>query len=255
MLQAPSAVEFVVCWFGALVGVPTDRPVALPMLSLRLPRRSDPAAPPPAPLAAPSRAAELLTAAAAHRAFVEHCLRDQQKTGHQLAEMLEGWMTGEDATLRWHAGTCNPLAHAIRHTARGLGQGQLRGRTGTARGLGPVSSSVHRQELREQVESSRAPQAEGAQTTVGRGEGPQQGTEERVAQQVAVAEVSGPPLSEQPPAMETSQRGSASCCFKRSACEARLAGPEASASASASLLNGVTWEQMRLTLTLPLKLP
>ena len=120
-----------------------------------------------------------------------------------------------------------------------------------------MSSSVHRQELREQVESSRAPQAEGAQTTVGRGEGPQQGTEERVAQQVAVAEVSGPPLSEQPPAMETrpSQLGSASCCFKRSACEARIAGPEASASASASLLNGVTWEQMRLTLTLPLKLP
>ena len=155
MLQAPSAVEFVVCWFGALVGVPTDRPVALPMLSLRLPRRSDPAAPPPAPLAAPSRAAELLTAAAAHRAFVEHCLRDQQKTGHQLAEMLEGWMTGENATLRWHAGTCNPLAHAIRHTARGL-----RRRTGTARGLGPVSGSMHRQELRAQVEPSRVVAAE-----------------------------------------------------------------------------------------------
>ena len=95
-------------------------------------------------------------------------------------------------------------------------------------------------------------QAEGAKTTVGR---PQQGTEETVAQQGALAKVSGPPLSEQPPAMETSQRGSASCCFKRSACEAQLAGPEASASASASLLNGVTWEQMRLTLTLPLKLP
>ena len=70
-----------------------------------------------------------------------------------------------------------------------------------------------------------------------------------MAQQVAVAEVSGPPLSEQPPAMETSQRGSASCCFKRSACEAQLAGPEASASASASLLNGVTWGADELTLT------
>ena len=87
-------------------------------------------------------------------------------------------------------------------------------------------------------------QAEGAKTT----SGPQQGTEETVAQQKALAKVSGPPPSEQPPAIETSQLGSASCCFKRSACEAQLAGPEASASASASLLNGVTWEQMRLTL-------
>ena len=89
-------------------------------------------------------------------------------------------------------------------------------------------------------------QAEGAKTTVGR---PQQGTEETVAQQGALAKVSGPPLSEQPPAMETSQLGSVSCCFKRSACEAQLAGPEASASASASLPNGVTWGADELTLT------
>ena len=156
-----------------------DRPAVLPMLSLRLPRLSDPATPPPA-LAAPSRAAELLTAAAAHRIFVEHrlggeqtaeaqqqtghqlaemlmsamvgmelsirktraaelltaaaahrifvehCLRDQQQTGHQLAEMLEGWMTGEDAieVACWHmqsTDTCN-LAHGKRP------------RTGTAKG-------------------------------------------------------------------------------------------------------------------------
>ena len=50
-------------------------------------------------------------------------------------------------------------------------------------------------------------QAEGAQTTIG---GPQQGTKETVAQQGALAKVSGPPPSEQPPAIETSQLGSAS---------------------------------------------
>ena len=100
----------------------------LPMLSVRLPRLSAPATPPSA-LAAPSRASELLTAAAAHRAFVEHCLWkwDQQQTGHQLAEVLEGWMTGEDAleVACWHmqsTDTCNP-AHGKRP------------RTGTARGL------------------------------------------------------------------------------------------------------------------------
>ena len=53
-----------------------------------------------APLAAPSQAAELLAAAAAHRTYVERCLAaDPQQSGQQqlLAEMLEGWMTGEDA--------------------------------------------------------------------------------------------------------------------------------------------------------------
>ena len=100
------------------------------MLSPFLPRLSYPATVPTPPflLAAPSRAAELLTAAAAHRAFVEHCLWkwDQQQTGHQLAEMLEGWMTGEDAieVACWHmqsTDTCN-LAHGKRP------------RTGTAKG-------------------------------------------------------------------------------------------------------------------------
>ena len=56
---------------------------------------------PTAPLAAPSRATQLLDAAAAHRKYVEHCLavdRQQQSSQQQLlAQMLEGWMTGEDA--------------------------------------------------------------------------------------------------------------------------------------------------------------
>lgn len=50
--------------------------VPTPLLDLRLPplqRLSDSAAPPPAP-AAPSRASELLIAAAAHRTFIEYCL-------------------------------------------------------------------------------------------------------------------------------------------------------------------------------------
>ena len=60
-----------------------------------------------------TRAAELLTVAAAHRTFVEHCLGgDQQQTGHQLADMVEGWVTGEDAieVACWHmqpTDTCN----------------------------------------------------------------------------------------------------------------------------------------------------
>ena len=51
-----------------------------------------------------TRAAELLTVAAAHRAFVELCLGNQQQTGHQLADMVEGWVTGEDAieVACWH---------------------------------------------------------------------------------------------------------------------------------------------------------
>ena len=192
-----------------------------------------------------TRAAELLTVAAAHRAVVELCLGNQQQTGHQLADMVEGWVTGEDAleVACWHlrsAGTCN-----LAQTPRRRGTRGKRPRTAPARLAGGERRFQH-----------SGAQAEGAQTSIGGGtEGPEQETEETVAQQETATEVSGPPLSEQPPAMETSQLGSASCCFKRSACEARIAGPEASASASASLLNGVTWEQMRLTLTLPLKLP
>ena len=65
-----------------------------------------------------TRAAELLTAAAAHRTFVEHCLWkwDQHQTGHQLAglaEVLEaeGWMTGEDAieVACWHLQSTDTL--------------------------------------------------------------------------------------------------------------------------------------------------
>ena len=80
-----------------------------------------------------TRAAELLTAAAAHRTFVEHCLWkwDQQQTGHQLlvptAEVLEaeGWMTGEDAieVACWHlqsTDTCD-LAHGERSTTASHG--------------------------------------------------------------------------------------------------------------------------------------
>ena len=184
-----------------------------------------------------TRAAELLTVAAAHRAVVELCLGNQQQTGHQLAEMVEGWVTGEDAleVACWHlrsAGTCNLAQTPCRRSTRGK-----RPRTAPARLAGGERRFQH-----------SGAQAEDAQTTIGRGtEGSEQGSEQTVAQQETATEVSGPPLSEQPPAMETSQRGSASCCFKRSACEAQLAGPEASASASASLLNGVTWEQMRLT--------
>ena len=130
--------------------VPIGRPAPLRQLSC-------PAAL-PAPLAAPSRAAELLTAAAAHRTYVEHCLAgdllqqtgeqysEQHETGHRLAEMMEGWMTGEDAieVALWHVetGTRN-LAHGKRPTA-------------PARGPGPVHGSIaHRQAVREQESSPR----------------------------------------------------------------------------------------------------
>lgn len=120
-----------------LLAVPVGRPTPLRQLS-------DPAAL-PAPLAAPSRAAELLTAAAAHRTYVEHCLAgdllqqtgeqysEQHETGQLLAEMMEGWMTGEDAieVALWHvqSGTCRP---------------------------GPVHGSIaHRQAAREQESSPR----------------------------------------------------------------------------------------------------
>ena len=120
-----------------MLAVPVGRPAPLRQLS-------DPAAL-PAPLAAPSRAAELLTAAAAHRTYVEHCLAgdllqqtgeqysEQHETGQLLAEMMEGWMTGEDAieVALWHvqSGTCRP---------------------------GPVHGSIaHRQAAREQESSPR----------------------------------------------------------------------------------------------------
>ena len=185
------------------------------MLNLRLPRLSDPAAPPPA-LAAPSRAAELLTAAAAHRAFVEHCLDhgspppppptcaprratsppkprttcappappplppppppppppspDEQQTGHQLAEMVEGWVTGEDAfeVALWHiqADTSSP-AHGKRPrtgTAPARGPGPVPGSIAHRQSAQPLAHrrwnqaqvSARRQEVREQVEPSRA---------------------------------------------------------------------------------------------------
>ena len=78
---------------GMPVGVPVpllDLP--LPPLLPCMPGLSYPVAPPPA-LAVPSRAPELLTAAAAHRTFVELSLGDQE----QLAELMEEQMTGEDA--------------------------------------------------------------------------------------------------------------------------------------------------------------
>ena len=67
-----------------------------------------PSACPAEPLAAAlSRASELLFRAAAHRTFVEKCLaaeRQQSEEQQQLAEMIEGWMTGEDAleVACWH---------------------------------------------------------------------------------------------------------------------------------------------------------
>ena len=53
-----------------------------------------------------TRAAELLTAAAAHRTFVEHRLggdqttEAQQQIGHQLAEMVEGAGRGRTRSLK-----------------------------------------------------------------------------------------------------------------------------------------------------------
>jgi hypothetical protein len=89
---------------------PLPQPVPGPQpvlgLSLQSPWPCSATSPAPtAPLAAPSRAAELLVTAAAHRTYVERCLAvdQEQQSGQQqraqqlLAEMLEGWMTGEDA--------------------------------------------------------------------------------------------------------------------------------------------------------------
>ena len=81
------------------------------MLSSSPPRPpACPAAPlvcPGAPAAALSRASELLFRAAAHRTFAENCLADGQQQSEQqqqLAEMIEGWMSGEDAldVACWH---------------------------------------------------------------------------------------------------------------------------------------------------------
>jgi hypothetical protein len=78
---------------GMPVGVPVPlQDLRLPPLLPCMPRLSYPAAPPPAP-AVPSRVPKLLTAAAAHRTFVELDLWG----GEQLAELMEEQMTGEDA--------------------------------------------------------------------------------------------------------------------------------------------------------------
>ena len=97
-LAAPSRATQLLCPAAA------PAPTAPLAASCRATQRSCPgaAAPAPiAPLAAPSRATQLLVAAAAHRTYVERCLavdRQQQSSRQQLlAEMLEGWMTGEDA--------------------------------------------------------------------------------------------------------------------------------------------------------------
>ena len=103
-LAAPSrATQLLVC--PAAAPAPTTAPLVTPLAApSRATQRSCPgaAAPAPtAPLAATSRATQLLVAAAAHRTYVERCLavdRQQQSSQQQLlAEMLEGWMTGEDA--------------------------------------------------------------------------------------------------------------------------------------------------------------
>ena len=123
-----------------------DVPDAVPTMPLRTRCQdlSDPAARPAAPLAAPSRATELLNAAAAHRTYViEHCLAgdqhrteqhrtDQHQTGDRLAEMMEGWMTGEDA-----------IEVAVWHVESGRTQSgiSMRERRGLVRPLDPVPRS------------------------------------------------------------------------------------------------------------------
>ena len=86
----PSVAHWNARWCASAAAVLDLR---LPPLLPCMPRLSYPAAPPPA-LAVPSRASELLTAAAAHRTFVELYLRGQQQ---QLADQMEEQMTGEDA--------------------------------------------------------------------------------------------------------------------------------------------------------------
>ena len=101
----PSVAHWNARWCASAAAVLDLR---LPPLLPCIPRLSYPAAPPPA-LAVPSRASELLTAAAAHRTFVELCLGGQQQLmeeqmeeGDQqqqppLADLMEEQMTGEDA--------------------------------------------------------------------------------------------------------------------------------------------------------------
>ena len=86
------------------------------------PQRLSRAAPaPPAALASQSRAAELLIAAAAHRIKVENWLAVEQQQQLFMAEMVEGWMTEEDAIevakASWHErpsyrATCDLASHA-----------------------------------------------------------------------------------------------------------------------------------------------
>ena len=101
----PSVAHWNARWCASAAAVLDLR---LPPLLPCMPRLSYPAAPPPA-LAVPSRASELLTAAAAHRTFVELCLGGQQQLmeeqmeeGDQqqqppLADLMEEQMTGKDA--------------------------------------------------------------------------------------------------------------------------------------------------------------
>ena len=99
ILPPPAPAVAPVLWASRVlpIGMPVGVPVPLldlplPPLLPCMPGLSYPVAPPPA-LAVPSRAPELLTAAAAHRTFVELSLGDQE----QLAELMEEQMTGEDA--------------------------------------------------------------------------------------------------------------------------------------------------------------
>ena len=101
----PSVAHWNARWCASAAAVLDLR---LPPLLPCMPRLSYLAAPAPA-LAVPSRASELLTAAAAHRTFVELCLGGQQQLmeeqmeeGDQqqqppLADLMEEQMTGKDA--------------------------------------------------------------------------------------------------------------------------------------------------------------
>ena len=97
---APLAAPSRATQLPAAAPAPTS-PLAAPSRATQLLVCRAAAPAPAAALAAPSRATQLLDAAAAHRKYVEHCLavdRQQQSSQQQLlAQMLEGWMTGEDA--------------------------------------------------------------------------------------------------------------------------------------------------------------
>ena len=98
---APLAAPSRATQLPAAAPAPTAAPLAAPSRATQLLVCPAAAPAPTAPLATPSRATQLLVAAAAHRTYVEHCLavdRQQQSSQQQvLAEMLEGWMTREDA--------------------------------------------------------------------------------------------------------------------------------------------------------------